>query len=201
MPVLTLCIFVFVIWLHYENSKTNKKAKEISNAFWSREAKSTETRKADISNLNYIEIPLDQLPLTDTSDERLLSYQEKVKALAHNKILNLTGITNTELKINYGVANFPLLSEYDENYIRLMQTINSWANYLYEINHLEEARQVLEFGITCGTDISNIYLLLGKIYKELEDYYALSQLIEHAKQQNPLLNLNIITKLNDLKLS
>jgi hypothetical protein len=199
MPYLFLCVVVLVIWLHYENYKTNKKIKKTLTSFWSKEKTANETRKTDISNLDYIVIPLEQLPLSETEDVTLRSYHEMIKNLSQLKILNLTGITNTELKLQYGVSNLKLLMEYDQNYMNLVQTLNRWGSYLYEHNDMYAARAVLEFGVSCRTDISNNYIVLANIYKELNDSYSFSQLIEKADQVSPYLKSSTISKLYEIK--
>lgn len=195
IPVMFLCLMIFFIWLHYEKTKSSRIDMEKSNAFWAKEQQSNVTRKADISNLDYITIPLDQLPFVDTPDPVLIDLQDKVKDLGNQKILNLTGLSNTDLKLQYGVANLNLLSSYDQNYTILTRTLSSWATYLYEHNIITDAKIVLEYAILCHTEISKTYLLLAKIYQSEGNQEAIKNLITTAQTLNTLTKDHIISSL------
>ena len=112
----TAIIGAFIIMGFKKSSRENQQKKD---SFWDRERKANVSRKKDISLLNYIIIPLERLPFIDTDDDEILEYHRTVNQLASMKILNLTGITNTELKEQYGVANLTVLTDYDNNYTTL----------------------------------------------------------------------------------
>ena len=42
------------------------------------------------------------------------------------KLLNLSGISNTDLKLQYGHANLDLLAEYDQNFSNLLRCLDSF---------------------------------------------------------------------------
>jgi hypothetical protein len=187
--------------MRVNNHKTKKKIQEEKNIFWEKEYQANATRKVDISGLEYITIPLDLLPFAETSDEELLSLQKTIKTLAQQKILNLTGISNTDLKLKYGVANITSLSEYDSNFTLLIHTIYKWGEYLYNHNQISDAVKLLEFGIQCKTDISKNYILLATIYKDTNAAQKIDDLIHVAETLSTLMKDNIINSLKEIKLS
>ena len=89
LPFLTLFI-IFVLILAYYRKKSNAAQAEAEERFWTREHEANSTRRKDISELNYITIPVEKLPLDmDTeSTQRILMLSDK-------KMLNLTQYTNT----------------------------------------------------------------------------------------------------------
>lgn len=200
MPVLLICLLIFGVWLKYETTKATRKDKQASADYWTVEQEANLIRKKDISNLNYIEIPLYDLPLYETSDKTLSGFHQKIHDLSNVKILNLTGTTNTQLKLEYGMANLSILSEYDQNFTALARTIFEWGSYLYEKNNLKDAVTVLEFGVKCRTDISGNYTLLAGIYKEQGNISYINDLIAAASSLSTLMKESILTSLKKIKL-
>lgn len=201
--IVTLVMLSFFIWIQTGKRKANRKVMDERNKFWEKERQANATRKTDISELNYITIPLDRLPFTETKEEELLSVQNSVKALSKEHILNLTGISNTDLKLKYGTANINFLSECDSNYTLLVQDIYKWGEYLYNRKQFRDAAGVLEFGVECKTDISKNYILLARIYKETDANAAqkIDALIQTAESLSTLMKDSIINSLKEIKLS
>lgn len=198
MPVILLCVIIFVIWLHYENTKSTKIDKVNSNAFWAKESEANNTRKADISDLDYIIIPIDKLPFQDTEDEVIIAVQEKIKDLSQQKIVNFTGLSNTDLKLQYGAPNLTALSSYDQNYTLLVRTLNSWGTLLFEKTNLMDAMIVLEFAVDCRSDVKSTYVILGNIYKAIDQKNKITKLIEVVENLNSLSKSTITKALNEL---
>lgn len=198
MPVILLCVIIFVLWLHYEKSKATKIDQEASKAFWQKESEANNTRKTDLSNLDYVTVPIDNLPFQETQDEVIMELQKTIKELSKQKIVNFTGLSNTELKLQYGAPNLTILSTYDQNYTLLVRTLNSWATLLYEQNNLIDAMTLLKFAIDCRSDIKNTYMLLGNIYKSQGHQDKIKELIKIAENLNSLTKSGIITALSEL---
>ena len=158
---------VFVVWLTYEISKHDKMDAEKERSFWAKEHRANNTRRKSLEDLSYITVPLDSLFLQLLpDDEKAAEYKETLRTLSESQIVNFTGITNTDLKLKYGAPNIDLLSRYDQNYTILARTLNQWAHGLHQNGYSKEAREVLEFAVSTGTDISSSYKLLCKIYLE-----------------------------------
>lgn len=192
----TAIIGAFMIFGFKKSSRDNSQRKE---SFWDRERRANVSRRKDISSLNYISIPLNQLPFIDTDDDEILEYHKSINRLATMKILNLTGITNTELKEQYGVANLTELTDYDNNYTTLVNTIARWGARLIELKYIDEAVTVLEYGLSVGTDVSRNYLLLADIYRTRGEYDRIDALITRATTLKSLMKNSILTKLNEIR--
>jgi hypothetical protein len=164
LPVLFTIVIIFIIWLNYEIRKTSKRSTKDTDKFWDREKESNSRRRADISDLKYIIISTDQLPMSDNTDDTINSYRDTIIKLSGKKAINLSDITNTDLKLTYGVANINLLSEYDYTYTILVSILQKWAERLYEQGNRKDCISVLEYAITCYTDVTKSYKLLAELY-------------------------------------
>ncbi len=178
IPVLTILILIFVLWLQYEIRKSSKKAESGKDDFWDKEKESNLTRRKDITGLNYLTISVSSLPMGDHEDDTLNSYRDTLRKMEGMKALNLSGKTNTDLKLEYGAANLKQLMEYDNNFIKFVSMLHKWADRLYTNGYLEEAKAVLEYGVACLTDVSNSYRLLAEIYRSCNSPGQIDYLIE-----------------------
>lgn len=180
------------------SKKWARRQQETSDSFWERETAANFARRQDISRLPYITIPLDTFPIGICENEELFGYESALQSLSEKQILNLSGQSNTDLKLKYGAANFPVLSECDDNFALLCSTIAAYGECLLNLGCEKEARTVLEFGISCGTDVSKNYLLLGNLYQKQGDYSALSVLKEQAAALDSVMKNSILAKLDEL---
>ena len=155
LPVLTIFI-VFIAVLTFYIKKTESAQEKINEEFWKKERLSNAVRKQDISKLDYITIPLDKIPqpLHTSTEERFL-------ALTQKPMLNLTGISNTDLKLSYGTANLALLSEYDTNFSDMVALLPDYIAELLDAGQRDDAKALLEFAVACNADSTRIWLLLA----------------------------------------
>lgn len=198
IPLLLLTL-IFIVWLHYELIKSKKQDRKKDELFWKREEQGNRTPKKDISNLDYLTITLDHLPVKDNEDETINLYRDTIKALSSQKILNLSGLTNTDLKLQYGVANLNRLTEYDNNYIKLISILHKWGERLYNTGDTKSAISVLEYAVFCKTDALITYKLLAQIYYKQSDTDKIDNLIELILDSNMSRKDELIKELNMLK--
>lgn len=188
---------VLCLLLMYEIHKRRNKDAKAYQDFWEEEAKANNTRKKSLDDLPYITIPTDKLPMNVlTENDYVKDYLETIKILSNSKIVNFTGLTNTELKLQYGAANLDVLSAYDSAYTSLVRTLNDWAKLLYDNNFMNEAKTILEYAMEIKTDVSSSYELLAKIYKSENNIEKIKELIPIASEINSIMSKSIINKLN-----
>ncbi len=187
---------VFCLWLSYEIRKHIKAQEKASDSFWEKEAAANNTRRKPLDDLNYIHIPFDSLPMDTLKDDPdVAQCHETLYTLSENPIVNLTGISNTDLKLKYGAPNIEILSCCDQRYTTLARTLQTWANTLYENGFLSEACTVLEFAIETRTDVSSSYKLLSSIYRQNGQIDKIRSLIPIASQLNSILSGQIVASL------
>lgn len=184
-----------MLWIYYQKSRTDRSAKAVHDAFWEKERLANTTRKKDISGLDYITIPVEELPFPNLNDEEITEVQKRLQTLAGEKIVNFTGITNTELKLQYGAPNIELLMAFDKNYLELVRSLYRYGKLLYERGYKKEATTILEYGISIKTDVSANYTLLASIYKEENDTKRIDFLISQAETLNSLTKNSLLANL------
>ena len=184
----SVLIFSAVVFLYLLKSKKNETSAQ--DDFWAREQAANNTRRKSLDDLDYIRLPIDEFPMTLLQDvPKAEDYKQIIRSLNELPIVNFTGITNTELKLRYGAPNINLLISYDQNYTLLVRTLQQWAQTLYDAGHMDEARQMLEFSVSTGTDVSATYRLLCQIYKEqgtpekIGNLYPIAEVLNSAMQK------------------
>ncbi|MDE6620504.1 MAG: hypothetical protein K2K74_08480 [Lachnospiraceae bacterium] len=186
-----ICVF-FAYALH--NAK--RKEQDIDREFWDREQRANFTRKKPLDDLNYITIPEELLTMKpDIMTEELKSYLDDLNDLSSSKIVNLTGYTNTDLKLKYGTANINILSDYDFHYTNLVTLLQKLAELLHDSLEDDLAIKVLEFAVSTRTDVSKSYYLLAKLYQEQSTPEKIEQLITQAQSINSLMKDTIVDNL------
>lgn len=191
--LISFCLLIFLL-----NKRHSKMEKSMKDAFWKREEEANHTRRKSLDNLPYITIPPEELPLAcHITDNEAISEEckEILRSLSTQKIVNLTGYTNTDLKLSYGAANITCLTEYDQNYTLLVSTLQKWAEALYRGGAKKECRQVLEYAVSIGTDVSHTYFLLADLYDEEGESDLKCSLIEKASGLSSLSSKVIVRTL------
>lgn len=188
----SLIVFILVISHNLRRSKRELATKE--RDFWEKEKRANETRRQPLDGLDYIKIPLEKLPLhTMEENERVAECLRIIDELSTEPVVNFTGITNTDLKLEYGAANINILTQYDQNYTLLANTLQQWADLLYGEGFIEETCQILEFAVETHTDVSRCYDLLSDIYLQKGNKDKIAGLVKTAETLNSL-NKDVILR-------
>lgn len=200
LPYFIILLAIFQFFL----KKNTKKHEELNKEFWKRERESNTVRKKDISALNYIIIP-DTLPVpvdySGSEGNNLKTALNYFYTFKDKKMLNLTGKSNTDLKAAYGAANLDALSEYDENCTQMLKSIIPLATELNKSGLTDEAAAYLEFGISCHTDITQNYIMLGEYYASKGNKDKIQHLVNVAESLDSLTKKTIISRLDSILLS
>lgn len=194
-PIISLFILTFIIWMHLQINKSSKLEENSLKEFLDKENLANSTRKKDISSLDYITISYDSLPFYKYNSTNNLNILNSIKIItelldSNEKFLNLHHISNTDLKINYGVANFEKLSIYENNFNILTKNLNTWGLEVFNENDLETAQEILEFAVNIGSEYKQTFETLAKIYKN-NSPEKIEELIKKVKTFN-IINKDII---------
>lgn len=182
MPVILICVLMFVLWIRYQLNKTRNTDKAANEAFWEQEDKANHTRNKPIDTIEYISVPLNKLPILDTNDPELKALQTSLTDIASEKIADLSAYTNTQLKLAYGTGNFSRLSQFDTNYTILMQTLEKLANYHLKMGHTDAAIAYFDYAIECHSENAQTYVSLAKLYAKQNNTSKIDELKLHLKQ-------------------
>ncbi len=193
---------LFALWFQFCVIKNNHSSGKVESDFWSRESKANSTRRKSLDSLDYIVIPTRTLPMQTLSDkEEVAAILKEITRLSEEKIVNLTGFTNTDLKLKYGAPNLPSLIQYDQNYTLLARTLQKWATLLYEAQYPKEAKTVLEFALETHTDVTASYVLLARLYQKEGQAEKIKTLKKHAEQLHSVSKNGILRKLEEVEAS
>lgn len=200
ITIIICCSFLALCYVVSRNVSRFKKTHGQSHEeFLEQESRANSVRKADISALPYVEIPLDELPLDALSACGYSALAEKLRALASVKILNLSMYTNTELKLMYGPANFTALSDCDDAYTSLIMLLNKIGASLLEADRPDDAEKFLSFAISIGSDITTSYTMLATLYAKKHDINRIDRLIGNADSLTSLSGKTIQSNLRSIR--
>ncbi|MDE6905060.1 MAG: hypothetical protein K2P76_09050 [Lachnospiraceae bacterium] len=161
---LPLFLIIGSLIAHSRHKQKSSQSKTMED-FFERERLANSTRKQDISHLDYLVWDLSLVPLGISQDSVLKDLEDKLHQLSHKQILNLSDKSNTDLKMMYGPANLDTLWACDDNYHELSQTLLEYAKRLTDLGFQKEAVAVLEYASSLQIDVSQIYILLAKLYQ------------------------------------
>ena len=176
-------------------SRSNRSG-DPNRSFLEKEAQADLAPRKPVDELPYITVDPAALPLNVLSDRaETKERQETIRNMAGKKILNLTGISNTDLKLAYGAPNISFLSACDNNFTRLVMNLSRLAEDYIQTGHINEAITLLEYGINIGTDVKKNYTTLADFYMKENERQKIENLIEKASALNSLSKDSIVKAL------
>ena len=181
IAIYLVCFLIFIGWLLYEQRKSRKVAEQESKDFWAREQEANQTRKKDISNLPLLHVSEEEIPVADTDNDSVLYYVGQVKEIIKNPMMDFSDYTNTDLKLAYGVGNFKVLCEYDENFNHFLLALTNLARACTEAGLYSEAEQTFLLAFHYGSQKMTDYTSLADIYLHLEEPEKISALIRNVE--------------------
>ncbi len=157
---------IFIIVLAVLRARATRSEKERTDAFWEKENKANSARKADLSTLSYYEFHPESLPAAPDQNPDLTGAYDAIVTASQQQMLNLNGISNTDLKLTYGPQNLDQLTIYGDHFSELEEALLSYGILLHDNGYLKEAIAVLEKGILLPTDLTQNYIRLADYYDE-----------------------------------
>lgn len=203
MPLFFICFIVFALWFRVKMRKNNSVISDNKGTYWERESQANFARSHDINTLDYLSVNEADLPFSSEgqpADEEEKDLEQLVHETSRRKMINLSAYTNTELKEQYGIAHLEELTDYDQNYLYFIRALAKWGCHLYEKDDYQRAKQIMEYSLSIGSDISSVYITLGKIYAKEEQLSKIDALITTVEQSDSTLKASIIKQLTLCKL-
>lgn len=200
---------VFGFLFSFSLKKRAKTEGKYIDNFWEREREADSTRRKSLENLDYIAVPLNELPMDVLAGlPEIQEFHAKLRELSEKRIVNFAGSSNTELKLAYGAPNINLLSEYDANYEDLITLLQEWASFLLqnwgegaqscpEETRKQAAKTVLAYAVSIGSDIAASYERLIKLYLESGEQDKLPELRKQAEKIHSLSRKRILTMIEE----
>jgi len=196
--IIITSFLAFSIVFFFARKRVSRIEEAREREFWEREKRANFTRRKSLDGLNYITIPdelLNMKPAATT--ETLNACIKDLNDLSEYQIVNLTGYTNTDLKLEYGAANITILSEFDLHYTNLVTLLQKLAELLCENGENALAIATLEFAVSTGTDVSKSYYLLADLYQDAGTPDKINDLISSAQNINSMIKDTIVQRLTE----
>ncbi len=201
-PFLFILILFVAVFTHLRN-KSDRLSRKRQEDFWDKEMRANTTRKKDISNLPYIRVPSKELipkdPADILPDPAFISAATDILSMENAPVLNLNGISNTDLKLTYGAANLPALSEADNNYTALIAALTRAGTLCHENGQDSDAARLLEYSVEIESDAAAAYTALKEIYSVLpenEKKLKIKALTDKAEKLSSIRRDAILEKLS-----
>ncbi len=199
-PFLTIFMIFILVTTFLRNRSTRSEHARVDE-FWERENQANRARKVDLATISYYEFDGNHFPYVSSDDPELVQCEESIRSAGQKKMLNLNGLSNTDLKLKYGPQNLESLSLYDQNYTELETAIYQYGKLLYEKGYIDEAIPVLEKGIALPTDLASNFLLLAKIYQEKNAPERIEHLLPMAENYlNDFNRPRVVKSLTELQM-
>ncbi|WP_317368492.1 hypothetical protein [uncultured Tyzzerella sp.] len=180
MPIL-IGVITFVIVIKIMLKKSDNGYDKSVDDFMQRELEANNTIKDfDKLDINFVE-PSNVLPFIDYENiptyKKVIKKQDLVKRKIELDMIKIpSNLTNTELKEMYGVNNFDKISKLEEHYNSYVRGLFEWAEELYNLNNIYDCKKVLLEAVRLEANISQVYILLAKIYFKENDKSSLTNL-------------------------
>lgn len=197
-PIFFTFVILSVIFM-LNVRRSNKRIRKNREDFWAKEIRANSVRRKPLDNVDFLSIPYDELPMdTEPDDDIVKECVKQLEELKDEPIANFTGITNTDLKLEYGAPNITTLSRADTNYTLLVRTLQSFAERLHELGHDPEALSLLEYAVKIRSDISGTYYLAAELYDAADNTKGIAWLKRNAEALNSIMVTPILRKLNEM---
>ena len=170
--------------------KSSKEAQKREDAFWAREQEANFAPKKDISGLPLLHFDEDVIPLPPegmfNEDDDISNYIRELKKLLREPMIDLSEYTNTDLKLAYGVANFTILSSYDDNYNSFLLLMTNLARGYERREQHELSVRAYRSALSCGSIKLTDYTGLAEVYLAMDAPEKVSELIDEVEaSENP----------------
>ena len=194
--------FLF-IWSH-NLRKRQKKHEAEREAFWGKEERSLAVRKKEIPaelyfrpNISRLSFPT--LTLAPAAAEKYQTLEKQIRGSVGLPMLSLSGMSNTDLRLNFGTANQPVIAQAEENYEAFLNFLYEYAVLMNEHGQAEEAIAALEEAVRLKSDICQHYFLLADLYRAQSDANSLqilTALVQDMTSSSKQRILNYLEKLS-----
>lgn len=190
---------ILILVIRHAIRRNRKIGEEAEASFWKREHDANEVRRKPLDDLIFIKPDTSSFPTEIMADDpEIAECRAAVEQLKEEKIVNLTGLTNTDLKLRYGVANLPVLTGYDENFTLLVRTLQKWADRLWDNGYTAEAVPILEEQVRIHADISSAYRKLAAYYRDNGTPEKIEELKKTAESLNSASKAPILRYLEEI---
>lgn len=200
IPVFGLIIITTLYIIIILNVYLKKNRNEFDNKYdelIEKERKANLTTMKKINDDIFVTPNINKLPFKDYMESEknkiILAKQNVVKRKSELKMIHFKEkISNTDLKLKYGINNLENITMYEEHFNSYIRALTEWADELIKREEYKDAENILIESINFGSDLSLSYTLLADIYKLQNDKDKLNSLKDKVNSSNVNLKQKIL---------
>lgn len=202
IPVLFIWFLIFSVLFYYNIKKTSKKENAAKEAFWEQEQASLSVRKKEFDPSDYIKPELSRLSMVtpstmDPGDSMHLSQlRQRLHSLETMDMMNFSHLSNTEIRMRFGTANQSIITTNEQHLHVFLKTLYEYGVFMVRHNETDEAIAAFELAVDLGSDYSNHYIELAKLYEARHNWASIEKLIHKAEAIQTLNRTLILNKLS-----
>ena len=151
LPTIFICFLIGVAWFTYERKKATRLSEKATDEFWQREVEANHTRNQDISDIELVSVSETDIPTYSGEDDNIIASLKQVMSILPLPMADLSELSNTDLKLRYGVGNFATVTSYDTNYINFVCALSILAKHFSNNLLWKEAQQTYDLMFRLGT--------------------------------------------------
>lgn len=201
IPVLFIWFLIFSLLFYYNIKKTSKKENAAKEAFWEEEQASLSVRKKEFAPSDYLKPDMSRLSMVTPSEMasgdamHLSQLRQRLKALESMDMMNFSHLSNTEIRMRFGTANQSIITTNEQHLHVFFKTLYEYGVFMERHNETDEAIAAFELAVDLGSDYSNHYVELAKLYEAKNDSRSILKLIQKADTIKTLNRSLILNKL------
>ena len=195
----TALFIIIILALFFRYRYLKKKNQENTDQFWERETQANATVGRDPSTFSYVTIAADKFPVALLESLGIVDISARLSSISEKQLMKIWDMSNTDLKLTYGVKNYDFVSECGDNFNDYISLIIECATVLYDSKHIDEATVLLEHGLAIGSDHSKNYTLLADIYASLNQTSKLDMLLDLSDRAPELVQAKIKSYISEKK--
>lgn len=182
-------VLVGVGVLHFFLARSKKFAFKMDD-FLENERQVNMSRKKDISPEFFYKPDISRLPLCgEGGNEKSARLQALVEKKAALTMIRLTEpMTNTDIKMRFGLSNLENVTNYEENYNGYVRALIDWAEALVQEGKKTEAETILLETVALQSEFSKGYYLLVDLYDSDKRHDEISNLYDIISKVDFLAN-------------
>ena len=198
IPFFLVVVVAGAIVLNICSSAARTKDKKKIEDFIAEQNEITIKPKAKLDEINFIKCDISKVKFTtnstDTNEEI-----DKLLNLSHSKLANFKGVSNQELKREYGNNNFDEVLSYQNNFDELLKSLVYTAELLARDGDDKSAISLLQTSISLGNDVTKNYTLLADLYSKNKMRKEMFSLIDDVKANKEISQNKIMTHISSLQ--
>ncbi len=184
MPVILTSVLLIVALLIYRIKRASKSNRISSENFWKRESAAGKALPSSLNDISFTNIPFDSLPQPCPTDSpELRDVYRELKKLHNRPVADLSGYSNTDLKLKYGSENFDELADADACFTAFTRLSAKWGKLLLADKRPEDAEKVLSYAVhECNIRTSACLTALAECCIALKQPKSIEHLIDLAEE-------------------